>query len=88
MRALPIRCLPQNLPEIITVDVSALGLGESLHVAQIVLPSGVTADTDPELTVFLVSEPTVAEEPVASEAPAAPEVIKEKKPAAGSEEKK
>lgn len=88
MRALPIRCLPQNLPEIITVDVSALGLGESLHVGQIPLPAGVSADTDAELTVFLVSEPTVAEEPVASEAPAAPEVIKEKKPAAGSEEKK
>jgi large subunit ribosomal protein L25 len=88
MRALPIRCLPQNLPEIITVDVSNLNLGESLHVGQITLPAGVSADTDAELTVFLVSEPTVAEEPSASEGPTAPEVLKEKKPEAGSETKK
>jgi large subunit ribosomal protein L25 len=79
MRALPIRCLPRNLPELITVDVSNLNVGESLHVGQIPLPEGVAADTDAELTAFLVSEPTVAEEPVAAESPTAPEVIKEKK---------
>ena len=44
------------------------------------LPPGVTAVPDEELTVFLVSEPTVAEEPVAAlEEAVAPEVIKEKK---------
>ena len=80
MRLLPIRCLPQNLPEIIVVDVSGLNIGDTLHVRDIKLPSGVTAVPDEELTVFLVSEPTVAEEPVAaSEEALAPEVIKEKK---------
>jgi large subunit ribosomal protein L25 len=87
LRALPIRCLPQNLPEIITVDVSALNVGESLHVKDIVLPKGVTAATDAELTVFLVSEPTVSEE-AAPAAAAAPEVIKEKKAEAPAGEKK
>jgi large subunit ribosomal protein L25 len=81
MRLLPIRCLPQNLPEIIIVDVSGLNIGESLHVRDIKLPPGVVAVPDGDLTVFLVSEPTVAEEPaVAAEEPVAPEVIKEKKP--------
>ncbi len=81
MRLLPIRCLPQNLPEIIVVDVSALNIGDTLHVRDIKLPPGVTAVPDEELTVFLVSEPTVAEEPVAvAEEAVAPEVIKEKKP--------
>lgn len=81
MRSLPIRCLPQNLPEIIIVDVSGLNIGESLHVRDIKLPTGVVAVPDGDLTVFLVSEPTVAEEPaVAAEEPVAPEVIKEKKP--------
>jgi len=80
MRLLPIRCLPQNLPEIIVVDVSGLNIGDTLHVRDIKLPPGVTAVPDEELTVFLVSEPTVAEEPVAaSEEALAPEVIKEKK---------
>jgi large subunit ribosomal protein L25 len=83
MRSLPIRCLPQNLPEIIVVDVSSLNIGESLHVRDIKLPPGVTAEADEDLTVFLVSEPTVAEEPAAAaEEAAAPEVIKEKKPEA------
>jgi large subunit ribosomal protein L25 len=81
MRSLPIRCLPQNLPEIITVDVSELNVGESLHVRDIKLPVGVTAVPDEDLTVFLVSEPTVVEEPAAAvEEVAVSEVIKEKKP--------
>jgi len=81
MRSLPIQCLPQNLPEIIIVDVSGLNIGESLHVRDIKLPTGVVAVPDEDLTVFLVSEPTVAEEPaVAAEETVAPEVIKEKKP--------
>lgn len=80
MRLLPIRCLPQNLPEIIIVDVSALNIGESLHIRDIKLPTGVTAVPDEDLTVFLVSEPTVVEEPVVvAEEAVAPEVIKEKK---------
>jgi large subunit ribosomal protein L25 len=62
------------------VDVSALNIGESLHVRDIKLPPGVTAVPDEDLTVFLVSEPTVAEEPAAeAEEAVAPEVIKEKK---------
>jgi large subunit ribosomal protein L25 len=82
MRSLPIRCLPQNLPNLIVVDVSGLNIGESLHVRDIKLPPGVAAVPDEDLTVFIVSEPTVAEEePVAAaEEAAAPEVIKEKKP--------
>ena len=93
MRLLPVRCLPQDLPEIIVVDVSALNIGESLHIRDIKLPAGVTAVPDEELTVFLVSEPTVAEEPVIEvEEAAAPEVIGEKKaeeePEATAEPKK
>lgn len=89
IRSLAIKCLPQNLPEIITVDVSNLNLGESLHVKDIKLPNGVTAAIDGDLTVFIVSEPTVAVEPAAgAEAPASPEVIKEKKPEAAAADAK
>jgi large subunit ribosomal protein L25 len=91
MRSVTIRCLPQNLPEIIRVDVSALKIGDSIHVRDLPLPAGVEADEDADLTVFIVAEPAVAEEPVVAAAPESPEVIKEKKPdaaAAGAEEKK
>lgn len=89
IRTLGISCLPQNLPELITVDVSGLNIGESLHVRDIKLPAGVTATSEAELTVFLVSEPTVSEEPASTgDAPKQPEVIKEKKVDAEGGDKK
>src|SRR5206468_11009274 len=83
LRALAIECLPRDLPDRITVDVSALSIGDSIHVRDIPLPSGVTAKVQPDLTAFSVVAPIVEEEPVVAEAEAAaagPEVITEKKP--------
>ncbi len=88
VRSIEVECLPKDLPEIITVDVAALNVGDSIHIKDIQLPAGVTATDDPDLTVFIVAEPTVAEEPVATEAAAAPEVIKEKKEEPAAEGKK
>ena len=86
LRSLHIECLPKDLPEIIRVDVSALGLNQSLHVRDIILPAGVKATSDADLTVFIVAEPKVEVEPAAGAvAPTAPEVIKEKKPVEGAE---
>lgn len=84
VRALAVECLPRDLPDVVTVDVSALNVGDALHVRDIQLPAGVTTKLSVELTVFSVLAPTVEEEPaataaVAGEAAASPEVIKEKK---------
>jgi large subunit ribosomal protein L25 len=82
LRTLEVECLPRDLPEKITVDVSGLNIGDSIHVRDIQLPSGVKAEAQADLTVFSVMAPTVEEEPAApaAEAAAGPEVIKEKKP--------
>jgi len=82
LRALTVSCLPRDLPDKITVDVSNLNIGDSIHVRDIKLPNGVAAKVQAELTVFSVLAPIVEEEPVVPEAEAAaagPEVIKEKK---------
>src|SRR5438128_298038 len=81
LRVLGIECLPRDLPDKITVDVSALNIGDSIHVRDIQLPGGVTAKTPIDLTAFSVLAPVVEEEPVApvAEAAVGPEVIKEKK---------
>jgi large subunit ribosomal protein L25 len=81
LRSLAIECLPRDLPDLITVDVSALNIGDSIHVKEIQLPTGVTTRVQPDLTAFSVLAPTVEEEPVAvtAEAAAGPEVIREKK---------
>lgn len=87
IRSISISCLPQDLPEIIKVDVSAMKIGDSIHIRDLPLPKGVEADVDADLTVFIVAEPAVAVEAPASGSAASPEVIKEKK-AEGASEKK
>jgi large subunit ribosomal protein L25 len=94
LRSVEIACLPKDLPEVITVNVSGLNIGDSIHVRHLLLPAGVKALDDENLTVFLVAAPAVVEveAPVAAAAtPAQPEVIKEKKDetaAAATPEKK
>jgi large subunit ribosomal protein L25 len=95
LRSLAIECLPRDLPDVITVDVSALDIGDAIHVREIQLPPGVTTRVQPDLNAFSVLAPTVEEEPVVAEVEAAagPEVIREKKeepeaaPASGAKEK-
>src|SRR5437016_1876401 len=83
LRALAIKCLPGDLPDRITVDVSQLNIGDSIHVRNIQFPHGVTAKVQPDLTAFSVVAPVVEEEvaavPEAEAAAAGPEVITEKK---------
>jgi large subunit ribosomal protein L25 len=83
LRSLTIECLPKDLPDKISVDVSGLNIGDAIHVRDIKLPEGVVAKVQPDLTVFSVMAPTAEEEPVTPEAEAAaaagPEVITAKK---------
>jgi large subunit ribosomal protein L25 len=82
LRSLTIECLPRDLPDRITVDVSPMNIGDTVHVRDIQMPRGVTAKVQADLTAFSVLAPAVEEVPVAAAAEAAvagPEVIKEKK---------
>ncbi len=91
-RELKVRCLPTAIPAHVDVDVSALNIGDSVHVSVISVPD-VTILTDPELTVATVVPPTVHEEKPAEEAapvegaePTEPEVIAKGKKEEGEEE--
>ena len=80
IRELHIECLPNDLPAHITVDVTALGLEQAIHVKELDLPKGVTALNDGELPVFMVHPPRVKDTSADTEAAAGePEVIGEKK---------
>jgi len=96
LRAVAVECLPANLPDRLTVDVSHLNIGDSIHVRDLQFPQGVTPKVQLDLTAFSVVAPIAEEEPVVAEAEAAaaePEVITEKKeegepaPAAAAKEK-
>jgi large subunit ribosomal protein L25 len=86
IRTLTLKCLPQDMPDKITVDVSHLEIGDSVRVSELKL-GNVIVLTDPETSVASVVPPAreevakPAEEvaAVAAEAPAEPELVEKKK---------
>ncbi|NKB87347.1 MAG: 50S ribosomal protein L25 [Acidobacteria bacterium] len=62
LRELSIRCLPGAIPDEFQVDVSELGINESVHVSDLEIPEGVELLTDPESTIVLVAPPAAEEE--------------------------
>lgn len=88
---LRVRALPQDLPEVIRVDVSQLGVGQTLHLGDIQPPPGVEILGSKQLPVFSVAAPITEEKEAAAAAaePTAPgevEMIKEKKEPAAEQE--
>jgi large subunit ribosomal protein L25 len=67
MREIEVTCLPRAIPEEFTIDVSALQLGDSIHVRDVPLPEGVTLMSDPDLTLVSVVAPRAEEEEAPSE---------------------
>ncbi|MGH7445116.1 MAG: 50S ribosomal protein L25/general stress protein Ctc [Longimicrobiales bacterium] len=81
---LEVRCLPDSIPEFVSVDVSGMDIGDSRHIGDVTLPAGVEATQDAERTICSlippqagVTEPTAEEaaEPTGDE----PEVIRRAK---------
>jgi large subunit ribosomal protein L25 len=81
MRELRVECLPKDLPDVIEVNVEALEIGQSIHLAGIQPPAGVAWLDNKDQVVFIVAAPVAEEEVVAEPGAAAaePEVIGAKK---------
>lgn len=62
LRELKVEARPKDLPEHIEVDLSALNIGDSLTVADLVAPAGVTLLDEPEAVIASVQAPAVEEE--------------------------
>jgi large subunit ribosomal protein L25 len=56
-RALPVRCTPDKVPALITVDVTNMELGDTLRTKDIAVPAGVEIQLDPERSVISCAEP-------------------------------
>jgi large subunit ribosomal protein L25 len=80
-----VRALPKDLPELITVDVSHLKIGQSIHLGDIKAPENTEIIGDKHISVIAVAAPRTEEEEAAELAAAAEavpgevEMIKEKK---------
>jgi len=82
MRELEVTVDPSAIPNHIDVDVSALNIGDSIHVRDLSVPAGVTVITDADLSVVVVAAPKVNATDAAADAAAAtaePEVLRAKK---------
>ena len=80
MHELLIEVDPSSIPNHIDVDISALKVGQSLHVSDLKLPPGIKVADEGTLTVCVVQQPKQA--PVAAAdavAAAEPEVLRQKK---------
>ncbi len=60
-RELMVECLPGNIPKTIDLDISELGINESVHVGDLKLPEGVKALTEADVVVVSIAPPLSAE---------------------------
>jgi large subunit ribosomal protein L25 len=62
-REINVEALPMEIPDRITLDVSALMIGDALRVSDLAAQAGVTLLDDPETVLASVTVPTRVEEP-------------------------
>lgn len=82
---LHVEALPADLVDSITVDISALEIGQSIRLADIEAPPGVTFTDDPESTVIATIAAPVSEDELKSEAELEAEAEAEAEAAAAAE---
>ncbi len=91
-RNLEVECLPNQIPDAINVDISALKVNESLHVRDIKVPEGIRILTDGHATVATIQPPISVEKleamltatPAVAAEGAEPELVKKPKAEAGA----
>ena len=83
LREVEIECMPDRIPGKLEVDISALEIGQSVHVSDLKFEEGIEVLTDLGDVIVSVIAPVVEAAPAAEEAPAAeaaePEVAKKGK---------
>ena len=61
-REVTISCLPDKLIDSLDLDVSALNIGDSLHISDIEFPEGMYSSDEDHITIAVVVAPTAAVE--------------------------
>ena len=88
LRQVTLHCLPMQMPNDITIDVSHLDIGDSVHVSELTLDAEIDIIDEPERIIAAVSQPRIqleeevteaedgeGEEEEATEEPTEPEII-------------
>ncbi|GHB99147.1 50S ribosomal protein L25 [Cerasicoccus arenae] len=56
-----VHCLPRNLPEFIEINVSALNVGDAVHLEDLPVLEGVHFDGEPDMVIVAVASPAKLE---------------------------
>ncbi len=74
-----LRAVPDDLPDVLEVDVSDMAVGETIHIGELPLPEGVEIFGDKNVPVIAVSGAPTEEDDASPEEKGEPEIISEKK---------
>ncbi|MBI4557121.1 MAG: 50S ribosomal protein L25 [Candidatus Hydrogenedentes bacterium] len=92
LREVEVECLALEVPDGFEVDISDMGIGDNIHLAQLTAPQNVTIVTSSDRVIVSCMAPRLVKEEVVAVpeegAPAEPEVIGEKERAAKEVEEK
>lgn len=83
--SLPVHATPGRIPNVVEVDVSGLAIGDTVRVADLPLPDGVTTDLEPDAAVVVGQPPQVSEADLAGGVEGAEGAPAGESPAAGGE---
>ena len=74
---IPVRSIPSQIPDELTVDVSGLDIGGQITAGELEMPEGVSLLLDPDQLVVLVSAPRLEVVEEDTEEPAEPKLVGE-----------
>lgn len=66
LREIEVECLPMDIPEFFNVEVSALDIGDAVHIEELQMPEGVSAIYETNFALVTVVPPSVEEAPAAA----------------------
>ena len=87
VRDIEIECLPKDIPDSITVDITELDIGDNVHIKDLVVSDTIKILSNPEQVVLTIGMPSKIEEPVVEEAEEEEEAAPEEEEEAAPEEK-
>ena len=79
LREVEVECLPTAIPASVEYDVSALTIGQTIHVRDLAAPKNTKITSDPDGVIASVQVPKVEKPEEEAAAVTEPEVIREKK---------
>ena len=84
LREIEVECLPTEIPAHVSFDVSALKIGSTVHVRDLIAPANAAITSDPEGVIASIQKPKEEKPEEAAAAVTEPEVLREKKEEEGA----